>query len=252
MLQILNPFKAGQEFQKLKTKKKWIVALAVVIIPVILSTVGNSLIQQKNQDLIQQLMEKKEEGIQQPPKEDTSDKKQSDARKAPLGPVARIFKVDRGQGGGTTTALVLGAALSLTLTLVFWVSKSVIFHMSSKVLGGEKVSISSTIHLLAYTYLPFVFKGILDIGKGLTYEAPSDFKELFQPQTTDVLIHFVRNYFNIFALWALFLIVIAVREQYSLGSKKAVIAVLIPYIVIWIVQVALISSGGLGLLKGGI
>lgn len=147
--------------------------------------------------------------------------------------------------GGGTGIIILGIALGVILAGGFWVLKSVVFHMVSKSLGGEKVKMSSTIHVLAYTYLPFVFKGILDVFRGITYKAPSSIEGLFQLQNAGMALNFVKNYFNIFMLWALFLMVIAVREQYNLNNKKAALVVLLPYIAVWILRIVLMRSGGL-------
>ena len=59
MLQILNPMKAGQKFQELKIKKKWILALIIVLLPILLSQIGNILIQQKNQEVFNQIIEER-------------------------------------------------------------------------------------------------------------------------------------------------------------------------------------------------
>lgn len=237
MLQILNPFKAGSEFQKLKSRKKWILALLFVLVPVLLSAAGNILIQKENQKLMQQMME--EGGF--------SSEERPRGPGQPRGPMGGMF---RGlfQGIGNPSAsemMTLGIVLGILFTVVFWIVKSVIFHVGARVLGGEGVSISSTIHVMAYTYIPFVFKGVLDVVKGVIYEAPSPVEGLmFQPRDTDVLLNFVRNHFTIFMLWALFLMVIAVREQYSLSNKKALCVVLIPYIVAWILQMTVLPIGG--------
>lgn len=241
MLQILNPFKAGQEFQKLKSKKKWILALVFVFAPIVLSAVGNNLIQQKNQEIIQQSVG-----------EMTQNRPQGGGPGGQGGPSRNImdpfFRVSRGgmgAGGGGTGIVILGIALSAVIAGGFWVLKSVVFHMGSKVLGGEGVKMSSTIHVLAYTYIPFVFKGILDILRGIIYRAPSSVEELFQLRSNGMGLNFVRDYFNIFMLWALILMVIAVREQYNLNNKKAALVVLLPYLAVWILRIVSMRSGGL-------
>jgi len=239
MLQILNPFRAGQEFQKLKSKKKWILALAIVFVPVVLSMVGDTLVQQKNQEVRQQLMEEMEE--RGTPSETRP--RAGGAARGPMGIFRGLFQGGGGMGalqGFTWLTIVLGF-LSAT---VFWVLKSGVFHGISRVLGGEKVNLSSTIHMMAYTYIPFIFKGVLDVLEGLTYQAPSVEEFMFQPRDS-MFLNFVRENFHLFVLWALFLMVIAVREQYNLGNKKAVLVVLVPYIAVWVIQVAMMSFGGL-------
>ena len=244
MLQILNPFKAGNEFQKLKSRKKWILALALVLIPVILSQVGDSLIQQKNQELMQQFME--ERGI---PEEQPEGRGPGGP-----GPMFGIFRnVSRGGGPmGAQGNILTGLLLGIAFVVLFWVLKSSVFHVMSKILGGEHVSISSTIHLIAYTYIPFVFKGILDIVEGITYNAPTAAEGLmFQSRNTDMLLNFIRGNLNIFVVWSLFLMIIAVRELYIFGNKKAALVVLLTYGAVWVIQIALMSSGGLFGLFGG-
>ncbi len=235
MLQILNPFKAGSVFQKLKSRKKWILALVLVLIPVLLSAVGNMLIQQKNQEVIQQMMEER-----------GSPETRPGSPGQPRGPMGGIFGgLFRGGGEMSATGtMVIGTVLSILLAVIFWIAKSVVFHAGARVLGGETMSISSTIHLIAYTYIPFVFKGILDIIQGLIYDPSYMGEFMFRARDTDVLLNFVRNNLNIFVIWALFLMVIAVREQYTLSNKKAFCVVLIPYIIAWIIRLVIFPAGG--------
>lgn len=219
----MNPFTAGEAFQTLKKEKKWIAAVFIVLLPALLTSIGDGLIQQKQQDLIYQYME--EQG--------TLSEEQLEAVEGIQGLMAGI-----------------GIVLGIILVLVFWVLKSVVFHVISGLFGKKGgVNISSTIHIIAYTYLPFMFKGILDIYRGAVYQAPS--YEIFvqQIQTSDVLLNFVRDH-NIFLVWALILMGIAVKEQYNLSKFKAVLVVLIPYSVAWILQIGLASMSSQ--LMGGI
>jgi hypothetical protein len=235
MLQILNPFKAKTEFQKLKSKKIWILALVLVLIPVLLSTVGNMLIQQERQDVIQQLAEERD-----------AETRERTGQRGPMGGVFRgLFQ---GAGGASTTMMmVIGLFIGIISAIVFWIVKSVVFHAGAQVLGGEG-ALSSTIHVMAYTYIPFIFKGILDVIKGITYEAPTSMEELMaQTRNTDMVLNFIKNHFTIFMLWALFLMIVAVKTQYNLSNKKAVMVVLIPYIIVWVLQVFVLP----GIFSGG-
>lgn len=214
MIQIMNPFRAAQELRKLKSEKKWIAALIIVFIPGLLSLVGNSLIQQKSQHFMSQYVEETSgftetelmywENLQEP-----------------------LF------------AIV--TVLSAIIIIVAWVFKSAVFHVLSRGLGGEKVGISSTIHLIAYTYLPFIFTGLLDVYRGLTYELPTYEEYVYQLENPDVLGEFV-SLNSIFLIWALILMGIAVREQFNLSTMKASLVVLIPYIGYWVIAIALQSS----------
>ncbi|MGD2250419.1 MAG: YIP1 family protein [Candidatus Methanofastidiosia archaeon] len=230
ILRVLNPFTAGKAFQELKPEKKWILAFSIVLLPALLTSVGNGLIQQKQQDLTYQYI--KEQG--------TITEDQLEAVESIQGLMAGI-----------------GIVFGIVLAMVFWVLKSAIFHVIAKIFGGgktktegeEKTNISSIIYLIAYTYVPFVFKGILDVYKGLVYQAPS--YEIFvqQLQTSDALLTFVREH-NIFLVWALILMAVAVKEQYNLSKFKATLVVLIPYGVAWILQLGLASMSSQ--LMGGI
>jgi hypothetical protein len=242
MLEILNPFKAGNAFQNLKSKKKWILAMAIVLVPILLSTMGNYLIRQKNQEVMQQIMEERGSSEMQPGRERQ--------RQAPMGGILPFGLLRGGGSISGTESIAIGLLLGILTGLLVWVAKSMVFHMGGRILGSEKVSISSTIHLVAYTYIPFMFKGILDIVKGLTYDVPSSMEQvMFQPRNTDFLFNFVKNHFTIFVVWALFLMVVAVREQYNLSNKKAFLVVLIPYCIAWIIQMVILpASGFLGVL----
>jgi hypothetical protein len=231
ILRILNPFTAAKAFQELKTEKKWILALFIVLLPAILTSIGNGLIQQKQQDLTFQYI-----------------KEQGTITEEQLGAVESIQGLMAG----------IGIVVGIVFTMVFWVLKSAVFHVISKIFGGgkeeaetkmNKTDIPSIIHLIAYTYAPLVFKGILDVYKGLIYQAPSYEVFVQQLQTSDALLNFVREN-NIFLVWALILMGIAVKEQYNLSKFKASLVVLIPYGVAWILQIGLASISSQ--LMGGI
>ncbi len=215
MLQILNPFKAKEEFKKLKSEKKWIIALLFVFIPIILTAVSQGMIQRKQSDLTMQLAENMG-GLDE----------------------TQLESVKAIQGLLTGITLVVGVLMGL----LFWVLKSVLFHVLSRVMGGEKVELSSTIHLIAYTYLPLVFKGVIDLYRGMTYQTPPYEQFMREIQSPDILVSFAQ-FFNVFLIWALILMIIAVREQYNLNKKKALLVVLVPYVGAWILQVALASLG---------
>jgi len=216
MMKILLPWRAGEEFRKLKSEKKWVIALLAVFIPGLLSLAGGMLIQQEQQPLTNQYVEEM----------DVLTEAQREA-------------MENIQG----LTVVIGTVFGIVFIAVAWVLKSVVFHVFARILHGEQVEISSTIHLIAYTYLPFIFKGILDIFRGLTYQPPPYEEFMYQLQHPDVLLNFVREH-NIFFIWALILMAIAVREQYNLSYKKAAVAVLLPYIVYIIAQIALTSLSG--------
>lgn len=215
MLQILNPFKTKEEFKKLKSEKKWVMALLFVFIPIILTAISQGMIQRKQSDLTMQLAETMG-GLDE----------------------TQLESVKAIQGLLTGITLVVGVLMGL----LFWVLKSVVFHVLSRVMGGEKGELSSTIHLIAYTYLPLVFKGIIDLYKGMTYQTPSYEEFMREIQSPDILVSFAQ-FFNIFLIWALVLMIIAVREQYNLDKKKAILVVLAPYVGAWILQIALSSLG---------
>ncbi|KYK32911.1 MAG: hypothetical protein AYK18_15270 [Theionarchaea archaeon DG-70] len=176
---------------------------------------GNSFIQQKTQALTQQYMEE-------------------------LGTLTEA-QLDAVQNIQSFVA-VIGIVVGIILAAVYWVGKSFVFHAFAKVLGGVKPEISSTIHLIAYTYLPFIFKGILDVYRGYSYQAPSYQEFVYQLEHPDILLSFIREH-NIFLVWALVLMVIAVKEQYNLSWKRAFLSVFIPYTVVWIVQIAMTFAG---------
>ena len=206
MLQILNPFKAGQEFQKLKSEKKWIHALMIVFVAGLLTAAGKGIILLKSQDLNNQYLEE-EMGV-----------------------------LTNGNLGAHMIFLVVFVPAS-------WIVKSVVFHVIARGLGGEKVEVSSTMHLIAFTHLPCIFKGLLDVFLGLMYQPPSYGEFVYQLHNPKILLIFAKEY-NIF-FWAFTLMVIAVKEQYNLSNTKAFLTVSILYIAVWIIQIAMISSGSL-------
>jgi len=233
MLQILNPMKAGQKFQELKAKKKWILALIIVLLPILLSQIGNVLIQQKNQDVFNQIIEERGFSNERNPS------RAPGMVRIPMGQMG--FNQNAGIGSSQSSILLI--TVGIISALVFWIVKSGIFHLFSRILGGAAVNLSSTIHLIAYTYLPFIIKGILEIIKGIMYKAPSSPQELMMARSGGVLMNFINDRFNIFVIWTLILMIIAIKVQYELGTKKALLVVLIPYIVVWILQLTVLSSG---------
>lgn len=207
------PWKAKGEFQKLKSEKRWILALLAVFVPGLLSLTGSMLIQQKTQDLAMQMVE--DMGLAE----------------------TQMEAVQNIQG----FILAIGVVIGILSIPLFWVLKSVVFHVLSRILGSKEGGVASTMHLIAYTYLPFIFKGIIDLFKGLVYEAPT-FEEYMQEMRPDLFLTLFRTY-NIFFWWAFILMVIAVREQYNLSKKKAVLIILLPYAAAGIIQVALTYVG---------
>jgi hypothetical protein len=137
---------------------------------------------------------------------------------------------------------VIGMVVGVIAIAVVWIGKSVIFHVIARVLGGEEVDVSSTIHIIAYTYLPLVFKGIIDIWNGLQYQPPPYEEFIRQLQNPDLVMTFVREH-NLFFFWVVCLTIVAVKEQFSMSWKKSVVVVGIPYIVFEIIQILLASLG---------
>ncbi len=216
MIKILLPWRAGEEFRKLKSEKKWVIALLAVFIPGLLSLAGGLLIQQKQQPLTNQYVE--EMGVL------------TEAQREAMENIQEL-------------TVVIGIIFGIIFIAVAWVLKSVVFHVFARILHGEGVEISSTIHLIAYTYLPFIFIGIWNVFKGLTYQPPPYDEFMYELQHPDVLLNLVREY-NIFFLWAFVLMVIAVKEQYNLSYKRAFVVIFIPYIVYIIAHIALASFSG--------
>jgi hypothetical protein len=196
VLQILNPFRAGEEFRKLKSERKWLSALTIIFIAGLLIVVGKGLVLQKELVLRNQYMEE-------------------------MGMPVRI------SAGGQIIFLAL-------LIPIAWGLKSVIFHAFSRVLGGEKVELSSTVHLLACTYIPYIFKGVFDVFMGLTYQSPAYEEYVNQLQNPNIPMLFFKEY-NVFFLWAFILMVIALREQYNLSKLRALLVVFISYAIYWII-----------------
>jgi hypothetical protein len=215
MLQVLNPFRVRKEFRRLKSEKKWMLALIAVFLPGLLSVVGSGLIQQKMQPLTNQYV-----------------------REMGALTEAQVESMESIQ----SFIAVIGMVVGVIAIAVVWIGKSVIFHVIARVLGGEEVDVSSTIHIIAYTYLPLVFKGIIDIWNGLQYQPPPYEEFIRQLQNPDLVMTFVREH-NLFFFWVVCLTIVAVKEQFSMSWKKSVVVVGIPYIVFEIIQILLASLG---------
>lgn len=217
MLRILNPFKAAEEFRTLRKERKWMLAILMVTIPGLLTVAGNALEQKKSQQLTMQLVE--DMGTI------------PDAQKEAVGDIQGLI-------------VGIGIAVGIISIFVVWIVKSLVFHVLGRIFSAEKLpaDISSTIHLVAFTYLPFFFKGILDLINGFRYQPPSYDVFLQQVRNPDVVASFLSEH-NIFWLWAFILMVIAVREQFSLSKSRAFLVVFIPYLIVFIVQAALASLG---------
>ncbi|MGC1120687.1 MAG: Yip1 family protein [Candidatus Methanofastidiosia archaeon] len=222
ILGIVNPFRAKDQFQKLKSERKWMIALLLVFIPGVLTVAGNAMIQQKSQGLTNQYTE---EIV-------TLTDQQKEAMQSIQG-----------------LAVMITVIFGIVLVGIAWAVKSFAFHLSSKILGGADASISSTMHLIAYTYIPFIFKGLLDIYRGLTYTPPPYEEFVRQIENPDILLNFVREH-NVFFIWAFVLMVIAVREQYTLSTGRALVAVAVPYAVYFVLGFLMSSIGSQ--LAGGI
>lgn len=228
LLKVLIPFTAGEVFQTLKSEKKWLLAVIIVFIPGLLSLAGNMLIQQKTVDLTLQLMEEQMENV----------------------PAEQRAAVESLQ----SILMVVGIVFGVVLIAVYWIVKAAVVHVSARVFGGKEVGVSSTIHLVAYTYMPLIMIGLMNLYKGITYQPPTyeEFIQQISPSDAwSIFIASIREYLNVFVLWSLILIVIAVREQYSLSNKRAILTVAIPYLgyVFLMVGIAMFSSQLMG---GGI
>jgi hypothetical protein len=213
MLTLLNPWRAGREFRRLKSEKKWLVALIIVFVPGLLSLIGNNLIQQKTQVLANQYIEEMDILTEQ--------------QRAAVEDFQSI-------------AIMVGIVVGIGLIPFYWIVKSTVFHVLARILRGGEADLSSAIHLIAYTYLPLIFKGFIDLLQGLTYKTPSYEEYIHQIETSDTLLTFVREH-NIFFIWSLILMVIAVRELYTMSNKKAALVVILPYVVVLLLQIALQS-----------
>ncbi|MBU7043331.1 MAG: YIP1 family protein [Theionarchaea archaeon] len=237
MFRVLNPFRAGEKFQELKLKKRWRLALVIVLLPVLLSQIGNELIQQKNQDVLQQIMEEREFPDKGTPPQGPG----RGGGMIPL-PMERIGNNQgrMGESGHSSVILIITGILS---TLIFWMIKSGIFHIFSKILRDAQITFTSTLHLIAYTYLPFIIKGILELIQGILYKTPSSPHELMIASSNGFLMNFINDHLNLFVIWAILLTINAIKVQYALETKKALLVVLIPYIIAWILQLTILSSG---------
>lgn len=225
LLKVLIPFTAGEVFQTLKSEKKWLLAIIIVFIPGLLSLAGNMLIQQKTVDLTLQIMEEQMENV----------------------PAEQRAAVESVQ----SIIVVVGFVFGFVLIAVYWIIKAAVFHVSARIFGGKEVGVSSTIHLIAYTYIPLIMIGLITLYKGITYQPPTyeEFIQQISPSDAwSIFVTVIREYLNIFVLWSLILIVIAVREQYDLSNKRAILAVVIPYLgyVILMVAMAMFSSQLMG------
>jgi hypothetical protein len=211
MIQILNPFRAAQEFQKLKLERKWVLALVIVVVPKLLSAVGTWLGERHSIDLTVQSMEEMDV----------------------------LTEGTRGIMESMQGLILIGMVYTgVVFVVIAWVFKSLIFHWLSGILGGAKVEISSTVHMVAFTYVPFIFKGLIDVYRGLTYRVPT-YEQFTSPSGfTDELLNFFKEH-NIFLLWAFILMIIAVREQYNLDTKRASLVVLFPYGVYFLIRIAM-------------
>ncbi|MBU7017952.1 MAG: YIP1 family protein [Theionarchaea archaeon] len=210
MLAILIPWRAGKEFRRLKAEKKWLVALVIVFTAGLLTLVGNNLIQKKTQVLANQYID--EMGVLTEQQRDAVEDFQS-------------------------IAVMVGVVIGIGLIPFFWVAKSAVFHVLARILKGEETDLSSAMHVIGYTYLPLIFQGLIDLYKGLTYKIPSYEEYVREIETSDALLNFVREH-NIFFIWSLILMVIAVRELYSMSNKKAALVVVLPYVVAWLLLFA--------------
>ncbi len=209
MLQLLNLLKAGQTFRELKSEEKWTVALAIILIVGVLFGIADGLVVHKTLGL----------------------------RRQYAGGVGYTLIKAEMQWMVTATRIIFSVLLiPVALTI-----KSIVFHVFSRYLGGEGDRVFTTIHMMAYTYLPFIFKGVVEVYNGLTYQPPSYEEFVYQLRHPHLPSAFLREY-NIFFLWAFILMVIAVRERYNINSKRAFLVVLIPYIAYWIV-VAILPFG---------
>ena len=200
---ILNPLTAGEAFRKRAAEEKWRLPLALVITTGVLSAAGIALVYDRSEGL-RSLYLAEEMGV---------------TLRDEMWPIMTVAKF----------------VTSLLMVFLGWGIKSSVFHGMASLFKGKSASISSTVRLIGYTYLPLIFKGLADVYRGLTYEIPSYEEYVSSLRTPDILETF-SDPFSVFILWAILLMILAVKEQYTLGRVKAVLAVLIPYGIYWIIQ----------------
>ncbi|MBU7037047.1 MAG: YIP1 family protein [Theionarchaea archaeon] len=203
VLAILNPLTAGEAFRRLAPEESWKKPLIIVLVAGLLSAAGIALVYDKTESL----------------------------RSAYL--VKEMDVTIRDEVWSVMT--VTKFATSLLLVVLGWGTKSVAFYSMGRLFKGTPGSISSTVRLMGYTYLPLIIKGLVDVYRGVTYELPSYEEYVSSLRTPDVLETF-SDPFSVFLLWAIVLMILAVRQQYNLGNVKAILAVLIPYGIYWIIM----------------
>jgi hypothetical protein len=199
----LNPLTAGEAFRKVCTEEKWKTALTIVLIAGLLSAAGIALVYDKTEGLRSTYLEK-EMGVK---------------IREEMWSVMTVTKF----------------VTSLLLVFLGWGMKSFAFHIMAKSFNGKPVYISSTIHLIGYTYLPFILKGVVDVYRGLTYVLPS-YEEYVSSLRTPHTLETFSDPFSVFLFWTILLMILAVREQYNLSNVKAILAVLIPYSIYWVIR----------------
>jgi len=134
------------------------------------------------------------------------------------------------------TLMVLGAVMQLIGVFGTWLVSSVLFHGFSRVLGG-KGSLKGMLALAGFTSVPLLIQHFLRLADSFveSQEGMLQLARGFQLSANPVLnlvANSALNVFNLFRLWSMALLVIAIREYHGISTSKSLLVVLVSYFLI--------------------
>jgi hypothetical protein len=119
------------------------------------------------------------------------------------------------------TTLVLGVVVSLGT----WVLSSLIIHGSSRLLKG-KGSMRRFFAMNGFAYVPILVQSLLSVADVMLSGVSRS------PLSSQPILQLLLTQFNLLSLIGIALSAVAVMANYGLNGKRAVVAVLIPVILI--------------------
>ncbi len=143
-----------------------------------------------------------------------------------LSEVTTLFRVGAAaSSAGTSTFSYMTIILGVVISLGTWVLSSLIIHGSSRLLKG-KGSLRRFFAMNGFAYVPILIQSILSV-LDVMFSGVSR-----SPLASQPLLQLLLTQFNILSLIAIALSAVAVMANYGLNRKRAVVAVLIPVILI--------------------
>lgn len=121
-----------------------------------------------------------------------------------------------------------------------WLISSSLLHVLSRVQGG-KSSLRNMLILAGFASTPFLIQNTLRLIDSFTISPDQVLQlmirsQIFENQFLNSVLNTALDKFNIFWLWSLSLLVIALQENYKISRTRSIITVIVTFIIIVLIS----------------